>query len=102
MNDKVVVLPEASKDRSEIICALRQFSPEVGRKCYTLFAQELRSLAQFPNRCPPAHDPELAARGYRFLVVRNYLVFYTVQRDTVTIRRIVDRCKPLPSVSDFT
>ncbi len=91
MKYEVIVLPAAVSDRDEIIQNLKQLSTQVARKYAQLFAQELRSLAEFRNRCPPpAHDPGLAAKGYRFLVVRNYLVFYTVEGSTVTVRRILD------------
>lgn len=90
MKYDVIVLPTAVMDRDEIIQNLKLLSTQVARKYAQLFAQELRSLAEFPNRCPPAHEPGLAARGYRFLVVRNYLVFYTVEGTTVTVHRILD------------
>ncbi len=90
MKYDVIVLPTAVMDRDEIIQNLKLLSAQVARKYAQLFAQELRSLAEFPNRCPPAHEPGLAARGYRFLVVRNYLVFYTVEGTTVTVHRILD------------
>ncbi len=90
MKYDVIVLPTAVMDRDEIIQNLKLLSTQVARKYAQLFAQELRSLMEFPNRCPPAHEPGLAARGYRFLVVRNYLVFYTVEGTTVTVHRILD------------
>ena len=96
MKYEVIVLPAAVLDRDEIIQNLKKLSTQVARKYAQMFAQELRSLAEFPNRCPPAHDPDLAAKGYRFLVVRYYLVFYTVEGNTVTIRRIVDGRRRLP------
>ena len=40
-----------------------------------------------PERCPRPKDLALAAKGYRYLIVKNYLVFYVVAGDTVQIRR---------------
>ena len=42
-----------------------------------------------PERCPRPKDLALAAKGYRYLIVKNYLVFYAVVGDTVQIRRIL-------------
>ena len=42
-----------------------------------------------PERCPKPKDLALAAKGYRYLIVENYLVFYIVSDDTVQIRRIL-------------
>lgn len=40
-----------------------------------------------PECCPCPKDLALAAKGYRYLIVKNYLVFYVVAGDTVQIRR---------------
>ena len=42
-----------------------------------------------PERYPRPKDLALAAKGYRYLAVKNYLVFYVVSGDTVQIRRIL-------------
>ena len=42
-----------------------------------------------PERCPRSRDLALAAKGYRYLVVGNYLVFYVIVGPAVQIRRIL-------------
>ena len=42
----------------------------------------------FPQKCRRALLA-LAAKGYRYLIVKNYLVFYVIVGDTVQIRRIL-------------
>lgn len=84
------ISPVAYRDIDEIIENLNTLSPAVAMRYNDLLIDGIDSLAEFPNRCPPAHEPGLAARGYRFLVVRNYLVFYTVEGTTVTVHRILD------------
>ena len=42
-----------------------------------------------PERCPRPRDLALAAKGYRYLIVENYLVFYTISGQTVQIQRIL-------------
>ena len=42
-----------------------------------------------PERCPRPRDLVLAAKGYRYLVVEKYLVFFVIVEDTVQIRRIL-------------
>jgi plasmid stabilization system protein ParE len=42
-----------------------------------------------PERCPLAKDIQLRLRGYRMLLVKNYIVFYLVSDKTVEIRRIL-------------
>ena len=56
---------------------------------YDLLVDEIASLAKMPERCPRPKDLALAAKGYRYLIVKNYLVFYVIAGDTVQIRRIL-------------
>ena len=58
-------------------------------KYYDLLVEEIASLSKMPERCPRPKDLALAAKGYRYLIVKNYLVFYVVVGDTVQIRRIL-------------
>ena len=44
----------------------------------------------------------LAAKGYRYLIVENYLVFYVVAGDTVQIRRILYAKRNYRSILDDT
>jgi hypothetical protein len=42
-----------------------------------------------PERCPLAKDTQLRMRGYRTLLVKNYIVFYVINGKTVEVRRIL-------------
>lgn len=56
---------------------------------YLTPGEETPSLSNMPERCPKPKDLALAAKGYRYLIVKNYLVFYVIVGDTVQIRRIL-------------
>jgi len=86
---KVKIYPAAKKDLLEIIDYLNTLSPEAALRYYDLLTEEIASLSTMPERCPRPKDLALAAKGYRYLVVKNYLVFYVVSGDTVQIRRIL-------------
>ncbi|WP_206812909.1 type II toxin-antitoxin system RelE/ParE family toxin [Paradesulfitobacterium ferrireducens] len=47
------------------------------------------SLQQMPERCPLVKNTMLRLKGYRSMVIENYVVFYIVSGDTVQIRRIL-------------
>ena len=51
--------------------------------------EETPSLSNMPERCPKPKDLALAAKGYRYLAVGNYLVFYVIVGSVVQIRRIL-------------
>lgn len=87
---KVIVLPSAAADLDRVIAYLNTLSPSAAISHSSAIIEGIDSLATLPNRCPPARDRILAEKGYRYLIVKTYLIFFTVSRDTVLIRRIVD------------
>ena len=88
-NYKIKIFPRAKQDMEEVIDYLNTLSPDVALKYYDLLVEEIAGLSQMPERCPRPKDLALAARGYRYLIVKNYLVFYVIASDTVQIRRIL-------------
>ena len=83
---KVKIYPAARQDLSDIVDYLNTQSQEAALKYYDRLTVSLREM---PERCPRPRDLALAAKGYRYLIVGNYLVFYVVSGDTVQIRRIL-------------
>ena len=86
---KIRIFPTARQDMEDVITYLNTLSPEAALLYYDLLVDEIASLAKMPERCPRPKDLALAAKGYRYLIVKNYLVFYVVVGDTVQIRRIL-------------
>lgn len=86
---KIRIFPTARQDMEDVIAYLNTLSPEAALRYYDLLVDEIASLAKMPERCPRPKDLALAAKGYRYLIVKNYLVFYVVVGDTVQIRRIL-------------
>lgn len=86
---KIKIFPTAKQDLEEVIGYLNTLSPDAASKYYDLLVEEIVSLSKMPERCPKPKDLALAAKGYRYLIVKNYLVFYVIIGDTVQIRRIL-------------
>ena len=86
---KIKIFPTARQDLEEVIGYLNTLSPDTALKYYDLLVEEIASLSNMPERCSKPKDLALAAKGYRYLIVKNYLVFYVVGGDTVQIRRIL-------------
>mgnify|MGYP005805937719 CR=1 FL=1 len=85
----VLLYPTAKQDLLEIIDYLNTLSPEAALRYYDLLTDEISSLSHMPERCPHPRDLALAAKGYRYLIVKDYLVFYVISGNTVQIRRIL-------------
>jgi len=76
-------------DLNDIVSYLNTLSPQAAIKYYDLLVEKIGSLAELPQRCPFVRDVALKAKGYRFLMVENYLVFFVIKDDTVQICRIL-------------
>jgi plasmid stabilization system protein ParE len=86
---KVEILDTAINDLSEIIDYLNTMSPTAAFRYYDLLTGKIDSLSVMPERCPVARDIQLRLRGYRFLAVENYLVFFVITANIVQVRRIL-------------
>ena len=88
-HSNVRIFPTAKQDLLDLIEYLNTLSSETAQKYYDLLIAEIASLSELPERCPHPKDLALKAKGYRYLLVKNYLVFYVVSGKTVQIRRIL-------------
>lgn len=86
---KVTIYPAAKQDLLDIIDYLNTLSPEAALRYYDLLTGQIASLERMPERCPKPKDLALAAKGYRCLIVKDYLVFYVIVGNTVQVRRIL-------------
>ena len=86
---RVKIYPAAIRGLEEIVAYLNSLSPAAALRIYDKITGEIGSLSTMPERCPRPRDLALAAKGYRYLIVEKYLVFYVVEGKTVQIRRIL-------------
>jgi toxin ParE1/3/4 len=82
-------LSAAEDDLVEIIMFMAEDDAVAADRLAERIEKQLARLADHPalGRIPAEQD--LARLGYRYLVVDNYLIFYTVGSDTVLIHRII-------------
>ena len=88
-NYKVKLYPTEEQDLLDIINDLNTLSSEVALQYYDLLTEQIASLSSMPERCARSRDLILAAKGYRYLILKKYLVFFIVAEDTVQIHRIL-------------
>ena len=90
---KIVYTNTARRDLREIYeyIAYTLLVPDTAKAISEKIMGEARSLESLPERNPLYQDEPWHSQGVRFLRVKNYLVFYTVNpdTDTVSIARIV-------------
>lgn len=86
---RIKIYPAAKRDLAGIVDYLNTLSEDAAIRYFDCIIEEIGSLATMPERCPHPRDLALRAKGYRYLIVEKYLVFYVIQDRTVQIRRIV-------------
>ena len=86
---KIRIYPHAKTDLKDIISYLNTLSPQAAIRYYDLIIEKIGSLSEMPERCLFVRDVALKAKGYRYLIVESYVVFFVIKSDTVQIRRII-------------
>ena len=79
----------AENDLDEIVDYLVTLSEQAALRYYDMIMEKIGSLTTMPKRYPMAKDTQLQLRGYRTMVINNYIVFYIINGNTVEIRRIL-------------
>jgi len=85
----VKLLSIAEDDLAEIITFIAEDNVAAAEKLADKIEARLARLAEHPALGRIPAEEELARLGYRYLVIDNYLVFYTVSAQTVLIHRII-------------
>jgi len=85
----VRLLHTAEEDFNDIILYIATDNPAASEKLAQQLEKNLSLLTRHPLLGAIPHEEELAAMGYRFLVVENYLVFYTIENNIIMIHRIL-------------
>lgn len=86
---RIEYLPIAVADLDDIFIFVADNSPQAALELIDRIDASISGLESFPEKGMLAKPPRLARKGYRVLIVDDYLVFYVVIDDVVEIRRIV-------------
>lgn len=90
---KIVYTLQAQQDLKNIYeyISYSLLAPDTARSMYQKIIQSARSLESMPERNPLYKEEPWHSQGVRFLPVKNYLLFYVVnkQTSTVSISRIL-------------
>lgn len=73
LEDTVSYISNELKNNQAALRLLEQVEKEVG------------SLSEMPERYKLVEDETLARAGFRFIVIKNYILFYIVRNDTKTV-----------------
>ena len=85
----VEYLPLAYEDLAEIFSYIATESPASAVNLLANVDEAIQHLEEFPEMGAIARNRRLAKKGYRIIVVEDYLIFYVILEEIIEIRRIV-------------
>lgn len=88
---KVKYAPAAVDDMDEVFSYISQQNLAAAENLLNKLSDQISQLGEFPHMGSVLAEDEfvLIQRGYRFIVVQPYLVFYRILGDNVIIHRIL-------------
>jgi addiction module RelE/StbE family toxin len=89
MMRSVRVLHRAQRDLQQIYDFIAREAPRAADPFIDELLDAIESLSTMSERGASPRDETLKRQGYRFLVHRNYLVFYKVMRLQVRVYRVL-------------
>jgi toxin ParE1/3/4 len=90
---QIRLLKIAEEDFSEIINYIADDNLEAANVLADKIERDLILLSenQFMGRVP--RDAEIKSLGYRYLIVQNYIIFYTIGNNTILVHRILHQAR---------
>lgn len=86
----LIILPPAQLELEEIALLHKNLSGPVSARAITdALYDAMERLTRFPLSAPTVRDPELRRIGYRYVIVKDHLMFYRLIGDTVYVYHIV-------------
>ena len=94
----VRLLAIAEQDLQETVSYVASENVTAALSLADRIEKDLLRLASHPYLGRIPEDDKLAGLGYRFLVVENYLIFYTVGEKTILVHRIIHGARDIPQM----
>ena len=86
---EIRLLTIAEEDFNEIISFIAADDPNAAEKIALKIERDLELLSENPQLGRIPRDEDIKKMGYRFLVVQNYIIFYTIETRIIFIHRII-------------
>ena len=102
--NRIEYLPIARQDIDDIIhyIAYTLCSPKAALNLLDSFERAILRTADFPNMYPVYEPTSGFKHPYRYIPVKNYLVFYVVMDDVIEVRRVIYAKKNLDDLGFIT
>ncbi len=88
----------AEEDFTEIVLYIAADNPKAANTFANKIEKNLQLLAENPPLGRIPRDEEIRKLRYRYLVIQNYIIFYTVENKTIYLHRILHSARDYKSI----
>ncbi|MDA3861394.1 MAG: type II toxin-antitoxin system RelE/ParE family toxin [Melioribacteraceae bacterium] len=86
---QIRLLKIAEEDFAEIVTFIASENPVAAIAIADKIEKNLESLSENPLLGRIPRDEEIRNLGYRYFIIKNYIVFYTIEKQVILIHRIL-------------
>ena len=86
----VSVLERALRDIDEIYEYIRKDNEDAAKKVYYEIRTAVSDLCAYPFKGGAVDKNDKTLSGYRFVMIKPYLIFYKVHGNEITVYRVID------------
>ncbi|MBK7103660.1 MAG: type II toxin-antitoxin system RelE/ParE family toxin [Ignavibacteriae bacterium] len=97
-NYQIKLLKIAEEDFTEIVSYIAVDNFNAANSLADKIEKNLELLSENPNLGRIPRDEEIRNLGYRYLIVQNYLIFYTIEERTILVHRILHSARNYKSL----
>ena len=95
---QIRLLKIAEEDFVEIVSYIGVDNPKAANAIANKIEKNLELLSENPLLGRIPRDEEVRKLGYRYLIVQNYIIFYTIENKTIYIHRILHSARDYKSL----
>ena len=88
-NFQIRFLKIAEEDFTEIVSYIAADNPIAADAIAAKIEKNLDLLSQNPQLGRIPRDEEIRNMGYRYLIIKNNIIFYTIEEKTILVHRIL-------------
>lgn len=88
----------AEEDFTEIVSYIAADNPKAATKFADKIENDLMLLSDNPQMGRIPRDEDIRNLVYRYIIVQNYLIFYTIEKKSILIHRILHGARNYKSI----
>ena len=97
-NYQIRLLKIAEEDFTEIITFIAADNPKAADTLAAKIEKNLELISKNPKSGRIPRDEEIRNMGYRYFIVQNYIIFYTIKSRTIYVHRTLHGARNYKSI----